>query len=509
MYFELLFQHFDKEETTFYQKSRFLNYKFKSEQNHSILDLLKDIIDLCEDDYSIIDRILGKSFLDLDPRIYSNNLVFDEIVRPIVAETDSLFVVDKYFIDKTLREKCKLRNAEKKAIVKCKAICIPNIIDINDPKTEKIFAHLSDGDPSDGFFNNDVFYILVHYIWESQIKFYYKIETGIFLFFFVLFNLNFLFVLRNSDMGGSTKIGSIALIFDYLLILYTIYCLCNEFWQMRRSGFFDYFKSLWNYFDIALVPLLLTSSLFDILLVYNKEIDMTLARLVFAACMFCFWFRFLSFFRAMQETASTMRLILNVITSVKHFVMFMILFMLTITTTFMILIIDQNGDSGLWQTFFDIYLSTVGDYDAITDYATDSTIINQLVVITSTFLFAIILLNLLVAILGDKHNEINDAEEQTRLYELTNIIWDTHTAIITKLIKHFKKPAKRGNYLIYLYNEKHESKKINEFEGIEMKVEESSNNLNKRLEKMEEMLSEGFDKINEYFLEYKAKKLKD
>ena len=42
--------------------------------------------------------------------------------------------------------------------------------------------------------------------------------------------------------------------------------------------------------------------------------------------------------------------------------------------------------------------------------------------IISTFLFAIISLNLLVSIIGDKHTENKEAEAKTRIFEMINII---------------------------------------------------------------------------------------
>lgn len=503
-YFDLIFQNFDRPETTFFQKARFLNYQFKNGQ--SILNLMINIIDVCEDDYSLLNRIMDKAFLDIDHKIYSNNLIFEEMSQPMIFETNSLFTIDKYFIEKQLKERSKQKNVDKTSIVKCKVIALPRLNDITNELTAKIFSHLSDGDCMNDIFCNDVLFILVHYIWETQIKIYYQIETGIFFIFFVLFNFNVLFLQRKRDMGDSFDLDLCSIVIDILLIIYSIYCCINELWQMTKCGFFDYFDSVWNYFDIFLIPLLISSSLVDMTMILAKgNSNIFYIRLLIAACMFCFWFRFLSFFRSVKETSSTLRLIFNVITGVKHFVMFMILFMLTITTTFMVLIIQEPETSSLWQTFFDIYKSAVGDYDDIEDYATDYTLINQIVLITSTFLFAIIMLNLLVAILGDKHNEINEAEDKTRLYELTSIIWDTNTSLITKIVRYFKKPKKRGDYLVYLYNEKHEKKVVNQYDFLEKKIDETAKETNKKIEKIEEMVSENMHQIKEYLLEMREK----
>ena len=107
-------------------------------------------------------------------------------------------------------------------------------------------------------------------------------------------------------------------------------------------------------------------------------------------------------------------------------------------------------------------------FSAIIDFPIVFPSLTNLFMIASTFLFAIILLNLLVAIIGDKHQEINDCEEKTRLYELINIIVDTNSNLITKLVRMIRKPRKRSKYLIYLYNEIHKEK-INEA-GVDKKM---------------------------------------
>ena len=503
-YFELLFENFDNPATTFYEKVRFLNYKFKQDQN--ILDMFGQIIDVCEDDYMILNNVMKRAYLEIDPKIYANNLIFDEMEKPIVIETDSLYTIDKNFIERKLREHFKGKTGEKTSIVKCKVICLPNMNDISNPKTSKIISHLADGDCMNEIYCNEVLYFLMEYIWETQIKFYYKLETIIFVFFFLLFNVNILVFYKDRCVDlTNTVFNPFSLTIDSLLIAYSLYCATNELGQMIACGFFDYFDSIWNYFDIILIPLMLGSSILDIYIIIDvTESNSPIIKIVFAVCMFCFWFRLLSFFRALPSTSYMMRLILNVITGVRHFVMFMVLFMLTLSSTFMVLIDDTDGSNSLWLTFYNIYKSTVGDYDAIEDYATDFQYVNQIILYASTFLFAIILLNLLVAILGDRHAEIKDAEDQTRLYELTNIIEDTNSALITKIMKCFKKPKERGAYLVCFYNDKHEAdNKINQFEDLEKKFQEALGETNAKIENFEKVVTDNFERLNEYIQEMK------
>lgn len=506
-YFDLFFECFDNPTVTFHQKTRFLNYKFK--ENTNILDLIVSIISICEEDYSILSKLLEKAFMPLDPHLYDNNLNFEEMDRPLIVETDSFRAVNKGFIEGKLKTlQIKKKKIEKSSSVKCKIICIPNIIDICNLKTKKIFSHLTKANCLDDIFQNESLSILVEFIWASQIRFYFIVEAIVFVFFFFLFNLNFIYIYKFRVQDPNNKnLEYISMGLNAFIMIYSFICLSNELYQMLTTSFFDYFQFFWNYLDILLIPLMFFSSFLDISLIMFDYNDTQIAyfKLIFAISMFCFWFRFLSFFRAIKETSSTMRLMFNVVSGVRYFVMFMILLMLTLTSTFLILLSDLENNYSLIGTLYDFYKSTIGDSSVLEDYSTDFSIVNSVFLVISTFVFAIILLNLLVAILSDKHNEINQAEEKTRLFELINLIADTDTSLITRIVRLIKKPEIKGKYLVYLYNEKHEKKMINSYEELEKKMEDLFRNSEKAVSILVE---EKIEKLKEYIKEIKETKFK-
>ena len=479
-YFTMMFQFFKKKTTTFYEKTRFLSYKFKAD--YSSLHLISELIMLSTLDttrnLSYLSTLLDNAFIPFDPCIYDNSLVFAELVDPVIIESDSLYNNDSDFINDKLHEKLKgLKLSENKSIVKAKIICIPGLCDIFNPLTDKIYSELADIDPDNEIFSNDALSILTHYIWDNQIKFYYKIELCIFVTFFLLFNINFiqLYPIRANMLHNADEDYNMAtMIIDSILFCYGIFCLINEGMQMFDSGISSYFKSIWNYVDIFLIPLLLSSSFLDISLIYFDYGHLhNLTKLVFALTMFCFWFRFISYFRAIKETSSMIRLIFNVISAVKYFVLFMLLFMVTLTTTLYCLHNDHPGKNPrLFETFFVFYSSTVGDASGIEDYNSAYPVLNDYFMIFATLWFSIILLNLLVSIISDKHGDIKDAEEKTRLYELINILVDTNCSLTTVISKLVFKPKRADEYIIYLFNEKHEVKNSNQFELMEKKIEE-------------------------------------
>ena len=124
-------------------------------------------------------------------------------------------------------------------------------------------------------------------------------------------NFAILRYLRGSYENGVHSVYTLSSeLIDVLLFFYAVFCLVNETRQSMGSS--DYLKSIWNYFDMALVPLLLFSSFFDFILLYIEAPSyIAYIKLGYGICMFCFWFRFLSYFRGIRETSSMIRLILQ------------------------------------------------------------------------------------------------------------------------------------------------------------------------------------------------------
>jgi len=495
-YFDLVFSFFTHPKTNFYQKVRFLNYEFKP--NCNILNIILTILPLCDGDLSFLYNLFENSFIDLDPAIYNNTLAFENLSDYVLIETDSLFNCDHRFIEKHLFEKLNVKDDEedidRSSIVKCKAICLPNIMDLNDDRTIKLLDHLWNLDEDSPMMKSMVFKIILHYIWKFEMQFYYRIDLLIFLFFFLIFNVNYLWFLPlridPSNIGNpGVSLYMPSMVIDIFLIFYSFYCLVNEVMQFRTSGFSDYFKSIWNYFDIALIPLMMASSGLNLSITFmitdSEDSKILVYKIIFALCMFCFCFRFISFCRAFKNTSYMIRLIFNVLISVRYFVLFIVLFIFSLASTYFVLhntnnqILPSPDDETevlpftFWSSFYDFYLATLGDSSGIVeDGIIESDVITRIFDIGTSFIFSIILMNLLVAIVWDKYADIQCQEEVTRNYELMNIINDLTSSITYKIVKGINKIVhpnrKFPKYLLYLCNENDISQKnqINDLEGL-------------------------------------------
>ena len=153
---------------------------------------------------------------------------------------------------------------------------------------------------------------------------------------------------------------------------------------------------------------------------------------------------------------------------------------------------ENSGDiPSLWETFLVFYDSALGDTDGISDYDLVIPSLAEFFLIASTFLFAIISLNLLVSIIGDKHGENKENEEKTRVYELTNIIADLHVSLVTMIVKKFWS-LKSEKYLIKVYNDKHERQEEDKWAILEKNI---GIMIEKNLVRIENNIEKNFEKI--------------
>jgi len=519
-YFKMLFEIMkDGTIADFDSKARFFHYSFR--EDYTILNLLCDLLPLIGEDLSVLAGVLDNAFISFDSSIYDNDLLYEELDEPVLIENDSMYT-NKVFLGRKLNEILKktssnkeikeyereieeilkkpdkiLKIEENKSIVKAKILCLPGIFDLNRDETRDFYELLSHKESDNAIFTNKILALLVNFIWEHQIKFYYYVEFCVFFFFFLLYNINFALLLQLREVSEfqDTQLSLISGVIDILLFSYSLFTFVNEMKQLYQN-LNNYFRSIWNYIDILIIPLLLLSSAMDFLLHFFNFISyLSYIKILFAICMSCFWFRLLSFSRGFKETSSMIRLIFNVISGVKYFVLFMVLFMLNFSSSLYLLrnTTDDETDESFWNTFLVFYSSAVGDTSGIIDYDILFPIQNFYMIL-ATFLFAIISINLLVSIIGDKHNENNENEEKTRVYELLNIIVDTDSSLVSAIVKKIRGGQKNGQFLIQLYNDKHENteesdneKILNKLEEVQWVLEEQS----KKIEEKIEMVKKG------------------
>lgn len=96
-------------------------------------------------------------------------------------------------------------------------------------------------------------------------------------------------------------------------------------------------------------------------------------------------------------------------------------------------------------------------------------------------------------------------EEEIRIYELANMIVDTHCSLLTQIVNFFRKKKAIGVYLIQLYNENHETKEADRISDLELQIKDLKTYMDATIENK----ISGLKKENERMMEKHFKEIKE
>lgn len=215
---------------------------------------------------------------------------------------------------------------------------------------------------------------IIDYQWN-----YVRIFTG--LYSFLLFINIMLMLIVVKDMSHSNQI-IVGFFFAVNALLFL--------WELGQVYFmkFDYFKDIWNYIDI---------SRFALSIVWIITISKDRYSLTWVVVLLNF-IRGLTAFRLFDGTRHYVRLIYRALNDIKYFI---ILFSYSILTFGALFTITGQENATFKSLWFDAYGLNFGLYDTRTEYAG----LEYTVYIGATFINIVLMLNLLISILGDSHEQ--------------------------------------------------------------------------------------------------------
>ena len=137
------------------------------------------------------------------------------------------------------------------------------------------------------------------------------------------------------------------------------------------------------------------------------------------------WFRLFYLLRVFSETAYLISMIQAIILDMKYFVLALVIAILAFANTFWIL--GRAGDEGnfagksIFDAFIFSYKMGLGDFN--TDgFNTKHEDLIWALWFLNTLIILIILLNLVIAIMGDTFDRVQETQEATMLQEFASII---------------------------------------------------------------------------------------
>jgi hypothetical protein len=283
-------------------------------------------------------------------------------------------------------------------------------------------------------FDNEVIKYLIEYKWEFFILKMFLVDFLVFILTALLFTAN---TLRFSTVVADEYDKSYNLQIAYFLILLNLFlCLYfarSEILKLSKSrDVIVYFSDGWNILHSAVNCLMVFTLSKQLYILFNGLDDHDHQVAILSSITMPFLAAELLFYMSgFKSTGSLVRMIIRITKSVKEFSLILFIIMLAFACSFLLLFEENDPVSFEYDgyTTLDRSLMTVFGYLFSTYSLEDlslskSSVLSQILLCLFLFQVDIILLNLLIAIMGDKYEEVQQNSEGERYYALAKLIYN-------------------------------------------------------------------------------------
>ena len=221
--------------------------------------------------------------------------------------------------------------------------------------------------------------------------------------------------LQNGEYEGLSGRGRSNVIIEGLIIIFVAYFFILEVIQMVGKRL-DFWKSIWSYLEIASLALNFSVVILDIIEERAENIRVVM---VFAALLM--WLKLFYLLRVFFTTAFLVRMITEIVRDMKWFVFLFLLSVGAFANTFYILSFNSGEGHFVEKNFFialaQSYKMGLGEFE-IEDFSTTE----YLLWFMATLVMLIVMLNMLIAIMGDTFERVQESSESSMLKEVSTMM---------------------------------------------------------------------------------------
>ena len=515
-----IFKIMDRDSTDFYNKMLFFQYalitdghrkknddinneknkgkdqnKDNSTPTPPIYDVLNKLMSLFGEDTFLINKFLEHSLVKVSHELYDESLEMAELEKPIFEIIDNIFHINKEKIEKIVKDKYgEASTTAKRSYVRVKVLLLPYITDTTQQPIRNFYKSIIECDATNSIFANNILKLVTDYKWERFLVYAFFADGFLFTLFFVWFYLNYIyfFPYKLTTRGVMNSYAKLSIFADCMSFVYCIIFFIRTGLRIAAKknigSFFS--SSLWNVADVLLFFLLITIGVIDIVITCTDSFSVEWFKVIVSFTMLIYWLRFMSLLRGLQQSAFMVRLIIRVFYDIKYFLLVLGLFIVGFSFSGYMLqsnfvdnvVYDHFGNPQFVETTREnsltlFYRLTLGDFTLVDAFKPDYLEAFWLLIVYSTVLLSIVLLNLLISILNDTYDKVMSSEILMRNYELMHIIYEIEEKIyilpwVRQIVKHdftkhrivkwlhnnlFGKNKKHlGKYLVYIYNDVHQ-----------------------------------------------------
>lgn len=202
----------------------------------------------------------------------------------------------------------------------------------------------------------------------------------------------------------------------FIVAVLSLRLLKREFQQVLFNGPTLYFRDPWNWLDWVQLTIVGTT---EIMFLIGEKEQHDNMRTVAAIATFILWSQSLFYLRAFQSTGKFVSMVIAMVIDIRFFVLILGIFVLAHANAFFLLFAGCNSSAdctGGWDTVANVIYSSInmliyGDFDLDSLDGTKEVRVTRTLFVISEFMVAVVLLNLLIAIMGATYDAISEKED--------------------------------------------------------------------------------------------------
>jgi hypothetical protein len=211
-----------------------------------------------------------------------------------------------------------------------------------------------------------------------------------------------------------------------LLIIFAGYLLANEIRQLFKQGI-EYFISVWNYLDMVPPIMTILFIVLEITGFFDDGTKIQVQSAMQALTSLFIWLKFLYFLRIFESTGYLIRIIVQVVIDMRHFLLVLLLTFVAFGDAVYNIQLGNTAEDPIYEgeNFIGgvayVYRMVLGDFDT-TGFGNCAVPLMWVLFILCTVFNMIIMLNLLIAIISESFAAINEVSQQASYQEKAAMI---------------------------------------------------------------------------------------
>ena len=371
----------------------------------------------------------------------------------------------------------------------------------NTPEGHEFLKNLSETTNIE-IFGQDIIKDIILFQWSFfRETIIYKLLIPYFVYF-IIFCIYATWIIYewNLESSDTGEFHLLAYIVGAIILMFNCFWAYVEITQMMFHKM-DYIFDFWNMLDSSSVCLNIT-----VVIMVFLEADYHDINRVSSVSVLILYFKLFYFLRIFFETGYLIRMIIEIIKDMKNFVGVLMIATIAFANSFYIL--GRNSEEGnlagedVWAAFIFSYKMGLGDFNTDGFETVDEEIL-WIIFVINTLIILVVLLNLVIAIMGDTFDRVQETQDKSMLREIAQMIREN------EFLFSRKKVFKRSKYIIVIEPEKAEGEGKGSWEGklnqLKTFIEESSEAHIGHLKKLED----GIENIASTALDEKLRPIED